>query len=69
MAESPKSQEFHVAITGLDLTPEHVERINQVVKAAVMTEIVNLGLPGSVGIFFPRPPILGLIFRPIQDLE
>jgi hypothetical protein len=69
MAEAPKSHEFQVAITGLDLAPEHVERINQAVKAAVMTEIANLGLPGGVSIFFPRPPFLGLILRPNVELE
>jgi len=69
MAEASKNQEFRVTISGLDLAPEHVERINQAVKAAVMTEVANLGFPGSIGLVFPRPPILGIILRPFEEQE
>jgi hypothetical protein len=69
MADAPKNQEFHVAISGLDLTPEHVERINRAVRTAVMTEIASLDFPESMGILFPRPPILGIIFRPFEGPE
>jgi len=67
MADAAKDQEFRVTISGLDLTSEHVERINRAVRAAVLTEVANLGYPASFGIRFPRPPLLGLIFFPEAD--
>lgn len=66
MADAPKNQEFHVTISGLDLTPEHMERINRAVRTAVMTEIAGLDFPQNMGLMFPRPPILGLIFLPFE---
>jgi hypothetical protein len=66
MANESKNQEFRVTISGLDLTPEHVERINRAVQAAVLTELTEVAdaaVPVNWGLRGPRPPIMGLIVQ------
>jgi hypothetical protein len=66
MANESKNQEFRVTISGLDLAPEHIERIDRAVKAAVLTELTeatNAAVPIQWGLRGPRPPIMGMIVQ------
>jgi hypothetical protein len=66
MANESKNQEFRVTISGLDLAPEHVERINRAVQAAVLTELAEVASPAipiNWGVRGPRPPIMGIIVQ------
>lgn len=69
MVHETDKHEFRVTLSGLDLAPDHIERINNAVKTAVMTELASLDLPHGIGIEFPRPPILGIIILPPGELN
>lgn len=71
--ERPR-HEFTAIIEGIELPPETVERLNQAVQKAVLTEIANVDMKGSISLEVPesdpavmerstRGPIYGLTMR------
>jgi hypothetical protein len=70
---SPSDHKFIVDLTGLNLPPAHLQRINTAIQRAVIDEIGSVDLHSLDGGFvfgFRRPPICGIIYRPqLENIE
>jgi hypothetical protein len=65
-----KNQEFRVTISGVDLTPEYVERIDRAVKAAVLTEIASLaGSPAVPASTEAASPAVAVATNPVPPVQ
>ena len=61
--------EFRLTIEGIDLPEEDVERIRRALDEAFLEAIARIGLPSAVILRQPKPPILGRILIPSEELE
>ena len=55
MNDEPTRQEFTAVIEGIELPPEVVDEVTRAVQKAVLTELANIDLQGSVRLRIPSP--------------
>jgi hypothetical protein len=66
---SNKNQ-FTVDLGNLELTDAQRTSINGAIQKAVMNEMAGYDLTKrNYCILFPHPPLCGIFYRPIEDLE
>ena len=53
MPEQPKRHEFKAVIEGIDLSTDTMDRINRAVQKAVLSELANIDLLGSMALDIP----------------
>jgi hypothetical protein len=55
MHNQPARHEFNAVIEGIDLSPEIVDRVARAVQKAVLTELADIDLQGSLRLRIPSP--------------
>ena len=69
MEQEPIQQQFLAVIEGIELPSEASDRVKRAVQKAVLVEIANLDLQGSVNLHIPFDPADAKFRGPTQGIK
>lgn len=62
------SHEFRVVIEGIELSDEHVQRLNRAMQSAALQELAKLPIEVDFGVRIPRKEWLGIWIGPLSQI-